>query len=149
MSVWIQPEVWAAHGAGPAAHRRPLVLFVEDDVTIREMYRMQLVNDGMEVVVASDGAAGLEAARRRRPDLVLLDLRLPEVDGFAVLAALKSDPDLLDVPVLVLSNYGDPDMVRRGRGMGATDYLIKSRTMPGDLSRRVRELLGRASALDD
>ncbi len=143
LSLWPSPAVWPARGAGPAATRRPLILFIEDDRAIQEMYRMQLAADGFQVETAPDGAAGLESVRKRRPDLVLLDLRLPGVDGFQVLTAMKADAGLADIPILVLSNYGDPDMVRRGLDLGAAAYLLKSQTVPAELSRRVRSILGR------
>jgi len=149
LSFWIQPRDWPPPGAGPAAPRRPLVLFIEDDPAILEMYRMQLAADGLEVVTALEGGAGLAAARKRRPDLILLDLRLPGIDGLEVLTALKGDPNLAEVYVVVLSNYGDPDMVRQGLRLGATLYLLKSQTVPGELSRKIRELLGRGSEQAD
>lgn len=119
----------------PAVRHR--ILLIEDDPAIAEMYRLQLDLDGHTVWVAADGESGLDMARTHRPDIVLLDVRLPRLDGFEVLAALRDHPDTNHLPVVFLSNYGAADMVRRGLEMGATDYLVKSQVTPVDLSTRL------------
>lgn len=132
--------VWLA----PARRRRktPLVLIVEDDRMIAEMYRFQLAREGFDVHLAVDGKQGLDAIRTELPDLVLLDLRMPVMEGFEVLEHLRSAaPDVRSVPVLILSNYGDPTMIRRGLELGARDYLVKSATDPITLAARVKEFL--------
>jgi DNA-binding NarL/FixJ family response regulator len=73
-----------------------------------------------------------------RPDLVLLDLRLPGMDGFQVLEAMRGDTSLSEMPVVILSNYGDPSMMRRAQSLGVSDYLVKSRVTPEQISRRIR-----------
>jgi len=131
-------------GMVPARRRRktPLVLVVEDDRMIAEMYRFQLTHEGYEVHVAGDGRQGLEAIRTEKPDLVLLDLRMPVMEGFEVLEQLQSGAaDVRSIPVVILSNYGDPTMVKRGLELGARDYLIKSATDPITLAARVKDFL--------
>lgn len=113
------------------------VLLIEDDPSIAQMYRLQLELDGHTVWVAADGESGLRMARTHRPDIVLLDVRLPRLDGFEVLAALRDHPATNQLPVVFLSNYGAAEMVRRGLEMGATDYLVKSQVTPVDLSTRL------------
>ena len=115
---------------------------IEDDAAIAEMYRRQLTIDGLRVLVAGDGARGLDLIRSSRPDLVLLDILLPELEGFAVLERMRQDAGLAAIPVIVLSNYGEPEMLRRGLAGGALDYLIKSSTTPVQLSARIRRWLG-------
>jgi two-component system, OmpR family, alkaline phosphatase synthesis response regulator PhoP len=119
--------------------KRPLILLVEDDRMIADMYSYQLERDGYQVEVATDGKRGLEAIRSRHPDLVLLDLRLPVMEGFEVLESLATDATR--PPVVILSNYGDSRMVSRGLALGARDYLVKSATTPTDLAEKVKAIL--------
>jgi DNA-binding response OmpR family regulator len=125
----------------PGDRRKARLVLIEDDMAIALMYQLQLVNDGFEVELANDGATGLQKVQDAPPDLVLLDLRLPRLPGLDVLRAIASDPRLVGVPVLILSNYGEPDMVREGLQLGARDYLIKSQTTPIELSMRLRDFL--------
>jgi DNA-binding response OmpR family regulator len=117
------------------------VVLIEDDLAIAQMYQLQLVTDGFQVELATDGATGLRKVQDAPPDLILLDLRLPRLAGLDVLRAISLDPGLVGVPVLILSNYGEPDMVREGLQLGARDYLIKSQTTPIQLSARLRDFL--------
>lgn len=116
---------------------RGTVLFIEDDGTIADMYRLQLELDGYTVWVAADGESGLRIARSRAPDVILLDVRLPQRDGFEVLGALRENPRTRQLPVIFLSNYGTAEMVRRGLELGAREYLVKSQVTPVELSRRL------------
>lgn len=128
---------------GPAAGRSGAdVLLIEDDTAIAEMYRRRLAADGLRVVVANDAAAGLAEMRSGAPGLVLLDIRLPDEDGFHVLQAMRADPALAAVPVLMLSNFGEPSTVRRALELGASEYLVKSSVTPTEVSLRVRGYLG-------
>jgi CheY-like chemotaxis protein len=113
------------------------VLFIEDDPTVAQMYRLKLELDGYRVVMAKDGEEGLRMASELRPDIIFLDIRLPKRDGFAVLEAIRDDPGTQDIPVVILSNYGERDLVERGLRLGAQEYLIKSQTTPADLARGV------------
>jgi len=113
------------------------VLFIEDDAAVAEMYRLKLELDGYTVTVAPDGEEGLRIARENPPDIVFLDIRLPKMDGFAVLEQLRADDSLKHVPVIILSNYGEAELVERGLKLGALDYLIKAETTPSTLSRGV------------
>jgi DNA-binding response OmpR family regulator len=117
------------------------VLLIEDDQSIALMYKLQLVADGYDVELATDGVSGLHQAQEAPPDLVLLDIRLPRMAGLDVLRAITLDPRLVGVPVLILSNYGEPAIVREGLELGARDYLIKSQTTPIQLSMRLRDYL--------
>ena len=119
--------------------KRPLILLVEDDHLMADMYSYQLEREGYQVDVVGDGRQGLDAIRSRHPDLVLLDLRLPVMEGFEVLGNLAGDPGR--PPILILSNYGDAGMVNRGLALGARDYLVKSATTPITLAQKVRSIL--------
>ena len=124
-------------------HRKtPLILLVEDDRMIAEMYRHQLAYEGFDIEIATDGKLGLEAIRARKPDLVLLDLRLPLIEGLEVLEQLRTAPaEIRRIPILILSNYGEPRMIRESMDLGARDYLIKSATTPSMLAAKIRSFL--------
>ena len=113
------------------------VLFVEDDPAVAQMYKLKLELDGYAVTVAPDGEASLRMARESRLDIVFLDIRLPKMDGFAVLEELRADQGTKDIPVVILSNYSEQELVDRGRNLGALEYLIKSETTPAKLSKGV------------
>jgi len=117
------------------------ILLVEDDETLAEMYRLKLVAEGYEVRVASDGPSGLAAALRRPPDLLLLDIRLPGFDGLELLDQLRRSPAGSSLPVFVFSNYGEMEMVERGRALGVAQHLIKSQTTPGTLVETIKRHL--------
>ena len=117
------------------------VLFVEDDPTVAQMYRLKLELDGYQVIMAKDGEEGLRLAREVDPDIVFLDIRLPKVDGFSVLEGRRATDRTRNVPVVILSNYGEQDLVDRGLRLGALEYLIKSQTTPAHLSRGVENWL--------
>ncbi len=113
------------------------VLFVEDDPSVAQMYKLKLELDGYQVHVAADGEAALTMATEAPPDIIFLDIRLPKLDGLAVLEALRSNERTKHVPVVILSNYGERELVERGLKLGALEYLIKSQTTPANLSRGV------------
>ena len=113
------------------------VLFIEDDPAVAEMYKLKLELDGYTVTVAKDGEEGLELANQAPSDIIFLDTRLPKMDGFAVLERLRSTDRTREIPVIILSNYGERELVDRGLKLGALEYLIKSQTTPANLSRGV------------
>ena len=112
-------------------------LFIEDDPTVAQMYKLKLELDGYSVTMAKDGEEGLRLAQDTRPDIIFLDIRLPKMDGFAVLEQLRGRDDTRHIPVVILSNYGERELVERGLKLGALEYLIKSQTTPANLSRGV------------
>lgn len=121
---------------------RAHVLVAEDDAMQAELIRRSLLSEGHTVTVVHDGAAALDAARRLRPDLVVLDLMLPVLDGFDVCRTLRGDGD---TPVLMLTARTAEDDVLRGLDLGADDYMTKPYS-PRELMARVRTLLRRARA---
>jgi DNA-binding response OmpR family regulator len=130
-----------ANGRGQQSSDEIRVLFVEDDPTVAQMYRLKLELDGYQVIMAKDGEEGLRLAHEVDPDIVFLDIRLPKVDGFAVLEGLRAYDRTKNVPVVILSNYGEQELVERGLKLGALEYLIKSQTTPANLSRGVENWL--------
>ncbi|HET9780341.1 MAG TPA: response regulator [Candidatus Dormibacteraeota bacterium] len=117
------------------------VLFVEDDASVAQMYRLKLELDGYLVDVAADGLLALEKARLGQPDIIFLDIRLPKLDGLSVLEALRHDESTARIPVVILSNWNEKELVERGARLGALDHLIKSQTTPTRLSQRLKSWL--------
>ncbi len=109
------------------------VLLVEDDPIVAQIYTLTLTRKGFDVQVASDGEAGLRSATAAVPDVVFLDIRLPKMDGIELLRRLKANDATRDIPVVMLSNYDDPELIRSSRELGAKDYLIKVNTDPTEL----------------
>ena len=130
-----RPDVypfWLRQGRSRNLH----VLMVEDDPSIAEMYRVQFEHDGYRVTLATTGELAFTSLSDTDPDVVLLDLLLPDRSGFEVLAALNERfPN--HPPVVILSNYGEPSMIDRGRSLGAIEYLVKSRVTPADISEQI------------
>ena len=103
------------------------ILIIEDDEFFRELIRKKISsNKDFEFMEAADGEKGLEAIKKEKPDLVLLDLLLPNVDGFEVLSKVRSDSDISKTPIIVLSNLGQQEDIEKALKLGANDYMIKS-----------------------
>jgi CheY-like chemotaxis protein len=117
------------------------VLFVEDDPAVAQMYKLKLELDGYAVDVAGDGLEAVEKATGNPPDLIFLDIRLPKMDGLGVLEALRKDERTQEVPVVILSNYSERELVERGLRLGALDYLVKSQTTPARVASGVSSWL--------
>ena len=118
------------------------VLLIEDDVAAAEMYRLRLVADGYLVMIARDGHEGLRMAADEAPDFIYLDLRLPGLDGFEVLERLRADAATMHIPVIILTNYGEPELQERGLKLGALEFLVKADTTPAQLSDSVERATG-------
>lgn len=108
---------------------------------IASMYQTKFSLDGFAMEVAADGQTGLEKARALTPSVILLDIILPKLDGFAVLKALKSDAAMKKIPVILLTNLGQDEDVKKGKEMGADDYFVKSNHTPAKIVAKVREVL--------
>lgn len=122
-----------------AAH--PSVLIVEDDAFLLNMYADKFRGEGFEVLVATNGADAVKTAQSEAPDVILLDIMLPGMDGFEVLTALKGDAASAAIPVILLTNLSQKEDIDRGRQLGATDFLIKAHSMPHEVVARVRAVL--------
>lgn len=115
------------------------ILIIEDDKFLRELISQKLGKEGYEIMEAVDGEEGMESVEKEKPDLILLDLILPGIDGFEVLARIKQDSSA--PPVVVLSNLGAKDDIDRGLKMGAEDYLIKAHFTPTEIINKVKNIL--------
>ncbi|HUW72169.1 MAG TPA: response regulator [Candidatus Humimicrobiaceae bacterium] len=117
------------------------ILIVEDDKFLRELIVQKLIKENYETSEAIDGEQGIKKVKEERPDLVLLDLILPGVDGFEVLSQKKEDPNVAQIPVIILSNLGQKEDVERGLKLGAVDYLIKAHFTPGEIIEKIKNVL--------
>jgi GAF domain-containing protein/CheY-like chemotaxis protein len=131
------PRQSRAQGAHPIAEgmEEPLILVVDDDATVRELVQRHLERAGFAVVAATGGQEGLRLVRELRPAAVTLDVMMPDLDGWTVLAAIKGDPALASIPVVLMSIV---DQKNRGYALGAADYLVK----PVDRAKLVATLSG-------
>ena len=116
------------------------ILVIEDDKFLRELIVQKLSKEGYDVSEAVDGEGGIKKIREEKPDLVLLDLILPGIDGFEVLKQAKEDKEVADVPVIILSNLGQQEDVEKGMKLGATDSLIKALFTPGEIIEKIQEI---------
>jgi len=117
------------------------IVVVEDETFLLKALNMQLLNNNFEVFSAQDGLAGLNLIRETLPDLVLLDIILPKMNGFDVLAELKKDKKVKGIPVIILSNLGQDDEKKRGLDLGAIDYYIKASTSLSEITTKVKKVL--------
>lgn len=119
------------------------ILIVEDDDFLLQMYVTKLELENFKVFGSINGVQGLKTAQREKPDLILLDLNLPEMDGFEVLERLKADDDTKGIPVLVLTNYAQKDNIDRCLELGADDYLIKAHFVPSEVIKKIQDILSK------
>jgi len=117
------------------------ILIVEDDKFLRELINRKLSGEGFDALEAVDGEEGIKKIKEGKPDLVLLDLILPGIDGFEVLARLREDPEISSIPVIILSNLGQREEVEKGLKLGAIDYLIKAHFTPGEIIEKIKNAL--------
>lgn len=118
----------------------PSVLIIEDDHILGTILKKKLSDCGYAAELAVDGAIGLETMRQLKPNLVLLDILLPSLNGYEILEAKKDDPEIKDIPVIIISNSGQPVELKRTLELGARDYFIKAQLDPDDIIVKVRTL---------
>ena len=117
------------------------ILIVEDDKFLRELISKKLTNENYQIVAAPTGEIGVKMAKEEKPDLILLDLILPGIDGFGVLTKIKDDPLTAPVAVIVLSNLGQREDIEKGLKLGAVDYLVKAHFTPNEIIEKVKQAL--------
>lgn len=118
---------------------------MDDDPVIAMMYGLGLEAAGYQVIQAKNGRDGLELAATTHPDLILLDVRMPIMDGIEVLKRLAADPATQQIPVVMLSNYGEPAIVEKALALGAKEYLVKIDTIPAGVAAVVSRWLNARS----
>ncbi len=119
------------------------ILIIEDDAYISDMYKIKMEAEGFEVDVATDGEIGSNSILKKKPDLVLLDIVMPKMDGFGVLQKIRKNPDFKDMPIIMLTNLGQRESVKKGLMLGADGYIIKAHFTPSEVVEKVKEFLNK------
>ena len=123
-----------------------LLLVVEDDMDIAQMYAKKLISAGFSVDIAHDGLEGYEKMKLEKPDLVLMDILMPNLNGLQALEKAKKDPEVKDIPIIMLTNLsGDAD-VDKALKAGAADYIVKSDFVPSEVVEKVKKVLSTKSS---
>lgn len=116
------------------------ILLVDDDQSIRQLYNVEL-SKAYQVIEATDGEDGLIKAKSEKPDLILLDVMMPKVDGIAFLTKAKEDPDVSKIPIIMLTNFGQENLIQQAFNLGINDYLLKYKVTPEEMSQKVTQVL--------
>jgi two-component system alkaline phosphatase synthesis response regulator PhoP len=122
------------------------ILLAEDEKMIADMYSTKFTLEGYDVAVAHDGAEALAKAKAEKPDIMLLDIIMPKLDGFATLKAVREDADLKATPVILLTNLGQEDDIKKGKELGADDYFVKANHSPQEIVEKVTTVLAKHGA---
>ena len=117
------------------------ILIVEDEEMLSTMYKVKFENEGYEVFTASNGTDGLAIAVQHPLDLILLDIIMPKIDGFAVLKKLKENAKTKSIPVILLTNLGQDEDISRGKELKAAGYLIKANNTPSEVVAKVKDYI--------
>jgi len=118
------------------------IIIVEDDAILRDVLAGKLTKNGYVVDKAEDGVIAIEKIRATRPDCVLLDILMPRKGGIEVLEDMHNDPDLRDIPVIIISNSGQPVEIERAQALGAREFLIKAVFDPNEVLEKLERVLG-------
>ena len=119
------------------------ILLIEDEEIMIDLLQKKLINEGYDVSVARDGEEGLKKVREVKPDIVLSDIIMPKKGGFEVIEEIKKDPDLKNIPIIVISNSGQPVEIDRAQRLGACDWLIKTEFDPQEVIEKVKKQIGK------
>lgn len=117
------------------------IAIIEDDQTIAAMYRMKFESEEFEVEVAANGALGVELAGQMRPDLILLDLQMPEMNGEEALQAIRAEKWGKNIPVIILTNMGQEEAPDTLKKLGVKHYIVKAELTPSQVVKRSKEVL--------
>lgn len=118
------------------------ILIIEDEEILLDLLKDKLEDFGYEIYSAKDGEEGLKAIRDIVPDLILLDIIMPKMSGFEVMEAMQKDPSIKDIPVIIISNSGQPVELDKAKQLGAKDWLIKTEFDPAEVIQKVKAILG-------
>jgi len=117
------------------------ILVVDDHEFLRKFWQNKLSSSNYKIIQASDGDEGLKKAKSEVPDLILLDIIMPKVNGYEVLKNLKADEKTKDIPVIVLSNLGKDEEIKQGLKLGAVDFIVKSDVIPSEVEQKIKKYL--------
>lgn len=119
------------------------ILLIEDEEIILNLLQKKLSQEGYEVSVARDGEAGLKMMRQIKPDLILLDIVMPKMGGFEVMEEMGKEPELKRIPIIIVSNSGQPVELDKAKELGAKDWLIKTEFDPQEVVDKVVNQIGK------
>lgn len=118
------------------------IAIIEDDPVISQMYRMKFEADGFDVQLANNGKRGVALVVAFIPDIILLDLSMPEMDGAEALAIIRKNESSKNIPVIILTNLGEEESPKEIRSLGIHSYIVKADLTPRQVVQRVKEALG-------
>lgn len=119
------------------------IAIIEDDQVINQMYRMKFEAAGFDVSTAGDGETGIEMVSKFRPDIILLDLQMPRMDGAEALEHIRAAKNTADTPVIILTNLGEEEAPKNLRSLGIHSYIVKAELTPSQVVSRVKDALGK------
>lgn len=128
-----------------STENKQTIMIVEDDSFVMDIYKTKLSQEGFSVVEAINGMEALKKLKDVKPDLVLLDIIMPYMDGLEVLRKMKENEDTKNIPVILLTNLSQKEEVDKGIGLGAKDYLIKSHFTPSEVLEKIKSCLSDAN----
>ena len=117
------------------------ILIVEDEAQVARLTKFKLVKEGYEVTLAENGIKALESIKNNTPDIIILDIMMPEMDGFTLLQNIKEDDNLKNIPVIMLTVKGAKSDINKAYELGAEDYIVKP-FHPAELAARIKKILG-------
>jgi DNA-binding response OmpR family regulator len=117
------------------------VLIIEDDGYISDMYKIKFKSENFDTIIASDGIEGMKYLEKEMPDIILLDIVMPQIDGFNVLKMIKKEKRLDNIPVILLTNLSQKENIERGFELGANGYIIKAHFTPSEVVKKIKETL--------
>src|SRR3989344_5011868 len=123
------------------------ILIIEDDSFLGDVLVQKLKGEGFDVSLSRDGAEGLNKMKELKPDLILLDIILPSMNGYEILEAKQIDPQVASIPVIVISNSGQPVEISRVLALGVKDYLVKAQFDPEDVLAKVKLQFAKENAV--
>ncbi len=126
------------------AEAKGTILIAEDDLTLRDMYQARLEAGGYRVLLAANGEEALKILEQEEPDMILLDIMMPKINGLDVLEKMKRNPATKGIPVIILTVLIQDQTRVKSLMSGADDYLIKSETMPGEVIKKIEEVLAKS-----
>lgn len=116
------------------------VLLIDDAPEVHTMYSIELKGRGYDVVEAFDGEEGLVKAKAEKPDAILLDIMMPKIDGIVLLTKLKEDPELKNIPVIMLTNFGQENLIQQAMTLGVNEYLLKYKVTPSEMADKIKQI---------
>lgn len=141
MDKHLQEEKTENASSAVVTEKREAVLLVEDDRFVSDIYKRKLSGDGYAVTHVENGRDALQCMERAIPDIVLLDVMMPVLNGMETLDAMKKDPRFANVPVIMLTNLGEREYVEKAEAFGVRDYIIKAHYTPSEVIKKIRDVL--------